>query len=104
MAEYVKKIELIKKLCDKCDPKCEIETTRCGLVDTVIQMATADVAEVKRGEWIWDINATDWGIGAWICSECHVINNNIPQRSTCRPLAWTGSKFCPNCGADMRGE
>ena len=63
----------------------------------------ADFVEIKYGKWIWDINAIDWGIGGWVCSECHTVNSNIPQKPTYRPLLWAGSKFCPNCGANMNG-
>lgn len=49
--------------------------------------------ERPQGEWIY--NSYGNGCGNWHCSECGVIifmgknaNNN----------------FCPNCGADMRGE
>ena len=57
----------------------------------------------KRGKWIWDKDAIDWNIGAWVCSNCHVRNDNIPHSEIIFPLRWSGSKFCPNCGADMRG-
>lgn len=40
--------------------------------------------EPKKGEWIADIDG-------YTCSECEFFNAN-------------DDKFCPNCGADMRGE
>lgn len=63
----------------------------------------ADVVERKRGEWVWDDHAIDWGLGGWVCNNCHARNDNIPAKPDVLPYAWLGSHFCPNCGADMRG-
>ena len=50
-----------------------------------------DAVPVRHGRWI----ETKHG---FCCNQCH----------TRRPLDWDGrmwlSSFCPNCGADMRGE
>ena len=49
----------------------------------------ADVREVKRGKWIYD---------SWCkfrCSECRALSKSEPAGR---------ENFCPNCGADMRGE
>lgn len=62
------------------------------------------IAEPKRGEWIWDKDGIDWNIGAWRCSNCHGRNANLPNDERIIPLQWSGSNFCPNCGADMRGK
>jgi hypothetical protein len=61
-------------------------------LDEVLNDApTADVVEVRHGEWGFD------GLG-WTCSECGEyalsIKTNLQSRS----------KYCPNCGADMRGK
>lgn len=58
--------------------------------------------EQKHGHWILDPDGMDWGIPAWCCSECHCRNDNIPPNiEKVNPLRWSGSKFCPNCGAQM---
>jgi rubrerythrin len=61
-----------------------------------------EITDRPQGEWIWDNDAVDWNLGAWICSNCHARNDNIPHSEKIIPLRWSGSKFCPNCGADMR--
>lgn len=64
----------------------------------------ADVAPVKHGKWVWNPNGMDWGLGAWECSECACRNNNLGMNSKMNPLMFSGSKYCPNCGAKMDGE
>ena len=62
----------------------------------------ADVVEQRHGEWVWDENGMDWGLGAWRCSECgskpetwwEASQKYVPRRCS-------GSKYCPNCGAKM---
>ena len=58
---------------------------------------TADVRENVRGEWIEDKKAEQEHQlifhKVWTCSQC--------GERQCGPK---GSNFCPNCGADMRGE
>ena len=48
----------------------------------------ADVRPVRRGKWI------DHQEGRWIYAKC----------SVCGTVHDVKSNFCPNCGADMRGE
>ena len=60
-------------------------------VDLMMQIVrtteAADVAPVKRGRWDW--------VGIWECSKC-----KYPWTHPTSPTA----NYCPNCGADMRGE
>lgn len=70
-------------------------------VKMVENAPTADVAPVKHGKWVWDPNGMDWGLGAWKCSECANRNNNLPMDNKMNPLVFSGSKYCPNCGAKM---
>ena len=53
--------------------------------------------ERMRGEWVEDDDGWDGEI--WRCSECDAVftlNDGTPEEN--------GYNFCPNCGADMRGE
>lgn len=45
---------------------------------------------VKRGHWIEKVSYSGWGVSIYTCSECENAET-IP------------SKFCPNCGAELRG-
>lgn len=76
----------------------------CGIMDAKqIIMNAPSVSDRPQGEWIWDKDGIDWNIGAWRCSNCHGRNANLPNDETIIPLQWSGSNFCPNCGARMKG-
>jgi len=58
----------------------------------IFQMPSADVVERKRGEWEFKPP------NGWACSACGEWGLMIDNRGICK------SNFCPNCGADMRGD
>ena len=61
------------------------------LVDTFAEIPSADVVESKRGEWI---KLPSNGIGN--TAECSVCHDSVYGYESCN--------FCPNCGANMRGD
>lgn len=66
--------------------KARFETIQI-VINILNSQPTADVREVVKGEWI------DMGSGQ-VCSECHEIQYGYDNYR----------RYCPNCGADMRGE
>ena len=62
-----------------------------------------NVAPVVHGKWVWDNNAHDWNLGAFVCSVCKCKNDNLPDNRY-NPYMFAGSHYCPNCGAKMDGE
>ncbi len=104
MAEYIERKALIHHLENCID---EVNNTNGYTEDfktclrLVKNLPAADVEEVKRGKWIWDPNGMDWGLGSWQCSECACRNNNLPMNNRINPLVFSGSKYCPHCGAKM---
>ena len=64
----------------------------------VDHLPSADVVEVKHGEW----QITDAYPHNVYCSECH------ERFAQTHWAVWEDGSlprnFCPNCGADMRGE
>lgn len=96
--DYKKLIEREKAECYPTDDEFE-DGCKTGLgisVGVIDEMPPADVAEVKHGEW--ENKLPD----GWQCSECFEI---IPLRFMAM-FCWGRNRmnFCPNCGADMRGE
>lgn len=70
------------------------EPSDIGAFENIVkQLPSADAVERKRGRWVRK------NIGGWHCSEC---DNQapFPCMASCQYL----TDFCPNCGADMRGE
>lgn len=56
------------------------------------QLPTADVVSVVRGKWIADGDGYHWTYNCSICGW----KDGYPFNKR--------HNFCPNCGADMRGE
>ena len=67
--------------------EAKVETVLNQFIDWIDEAPTIE-PERKRGEWI------PCG-GSFRCSEC----SSMPEFKDIRRL-----HFCPNCGADMRGE
>lgn len=65
------------------------------------------IEERKKGKWILDEDPHD---GDCRCSACLIAIDQMHERnhSLLNTLTggkwWTFYKYCPNCGADMRGE
>ena len=64
------------------------QSTILGVVGTIKNTRTADVVEVRHGEWkkLYD------KAPRYVCTACNHLYNNREY------------KFCPNCGAKMDGE
>lgn len=73
-------------------------------INDIARLPSVDAVPVVHGRWIYDINAQDWGIGGFKCSVCDAVNQNLPVVEKIRVSWFVGSKYCPNRGADMRGE
>lgn len=58
----------------------------------------APTVERPKGKWIPNDTLFHHGKTSWRCSVCNDVIDDVP---TCmnKPLY----KFCPNCGAEMRG-
>lgn len=61
-----------------------------------------NITKVEYAEWYYDPNGMDWGLGAWKCSKCHTKNDNLGGSKNINPYMFSGSKFCPQCGAVMK--
>ena len=98
MTEYIKKSIAIAIVSDSADmyPFEKNEAIR-----RIEDSTPAEVAPVVHGRWEYDENATDWGIGGYICSECKTKNNNLPCNRVKSVRMFSGAKFCPTCGAKM---
>lgn len=66
------------------------------LMSIIEKQPTADVMEAKRGEWIQLDECANEGV---YCSVCHKKVYKIEYANQALKSA-----YCPNCGADMRGD
>ena len=96
MAEYVSKSTLYA-LCGK-------RGITYLHVSDIDNMPADDVAPVVPAMWVWNPNGMDYELGAWQCGRCFTRNNNLPMNNKINPLMFTGSKYCPECGAKMNAE
>lgn len=98
MAEYICREAIIDDL------EKEIEAGNVALDEDVwinkgLRIAIRDIKDsksidaqpVKRGHWIEIAGYGGWSNPYFKCSECETTES-------------VTSNFCPNCGADMRGE
>lgn len=98
--EYIERGALIERLKFKRDNEPNLDgRKRYGLDSAISQVRkapTADVAEVRRGEWINNNGKT-----LYVCSECGKV---CPYDASADLVEYWTCNFCPNCGANMRGE
>lgn len=100
MDEYISKTLLLEAInTDITIPHNE----RCAqLLEAILNAPKVNVREVTYAEWYYDSNGLDWGLGAWKCSKCHTKNDNLGMGKDINPYMFSGSKFCPQCGAIMK--
>jgi hypothetical protein len=100
MSKYINADELISALNDTIEKHKNSDnftrTVRAAenMITIIKRIPSADVVEVKHGEW--ERIESDASVD-FRCSTCHRyrFHNGEMLRKY---------KFCPNCGADMRGE
>lgn len=77
----------------------------CMMYDDLSRMLDELIAE-NKGEWI-KIQSGDKDFPeSIVCSKCKNENSHLDFNEHNEPIGkvFVTSKFCPNCGADMRGE
>ena len=99
MARYIDMDKLLENLKKQYGEdlgwQCTVNMSDIGMM--IEDAHTADVAEVRHGEWV-SVTYTYFGLKRYECSECR--DDEYWQK---RYLEHK-EKFCPNCGADMRGD
>ena len=109
MNEYIEREATYNVLTEYYHHSTEVQHE--ALREAIMRVPSAEVGAIVHGEWEYDENGYDWNLPAWRCSKCHAVNGNIPPWIKTQtgvrevnPLLFSGSNFCPNCGADMRGN
>lgn len=94
MSKYINADEFRKIVKDKQDTSMEFDDdwyAYDNVIEMLDEMPSADVVEAKYGYWKPLNNDPVNHPMVSLCSEC-------------RYISYMRTDFCPNCGADMRGE
>ena len=73
------------------DKQWDYKKELCVLKPVIDQLPTVDAVEVVHGHWVGGYKGTEYTIPK--CSQCGYGNGAVGT-----------SNYCPNCGADMRGD
>lgn len=84
--------EMINIMCHGCARKCD-DTSGCIVEDYAEAIYNAGYRKQNEGEWI-EKN------GLYVCSEC---DKTCPYDAQADDISYWECKFCPNCGAKMKG-
>lgn len=93
MASYIEKEKAIKAIVEH-PSKIAVFTEKA--IKAIESLSTADVVEVKHGEWFVLDECANEGV---YCSMCHKKVYKLHYANQALK-----SKFCPNCGARMITE
>lgn len=97
MDDYIKRSYALKAVCDYCVMNCDVDEEKCHQYDFMQNnIPAADVRENVRGKWK---NTVAFHIE---CSECGC--NISANKGIVFFTHDSKYNFCPNCGADMRGN
>ena len=87
MSRYIDREDLLNNL-----KQFAAEYLKPFIVSLIEKQPTADVKEVKHGQWSWYTISKDYYIDIkYVCSQCHYTEQYATD-------------FCPNCGAQMDEE
>ena len=100
MAEYISRQKAIEAIMDlpNCPNGYSDTYDKACIIGMLVDVPTTDVRENVKGEWVQIKNES------WECSVCHKENCYAFRYNDYLTDRILQDFFCPNCGADMRGE
>lgn len=104
MSEYIERGALMRffdEMADNASIIREVEWTEV-LKEMSAHIKTADVVEVKHGEWLEPIWDSDWHSMTATCSHCRE-RGEVRFKRNLQNILVIDSPRCPACGAFMRG-
>ena len=109
MNEYIKKEDIVKYI-DNMPSELTEDGRRMvrqiRLKEFVAELHTYSFPDREKGEWTKIQSGDDKFPESIVCSKCKNENSHLDFDEHGEPIGkvFITSKFCPNCGADMRGE
>lgn len=92
--------EALEVLCDCCSIEGHCSADGCAEYQKISKLTTVDAVPVVHGRWEKEDQSGISIDGYMVCSACNVM---IPKPDYNR-YCLHRLNFCPNCGADMRGD
>ena len=104
MAEYIERDDIYYTLkemyCDECtDEKCQM-CEYAKIMFVLDNLPIADVQPIRRGNWICNQELYYNGMAKCSCCNAEFYVEDIQALQGDAECV----KYCPNCGADMRGD
>lgn len=96
MTDYIKREEAINAFDDPRVDRYYGDVSPSSVIDVIKTIPAADVLENVRGHWT-NVQISVTGSSMADCSICGVTVHNSFMGNA-------APNFCPNCGANMRGE
>ena len=102
--EYIKKSDLMAKVVT--ETLSDYTEDDVIYVDVINQLPTYSFPDREKGEWIKIQSGDDKFPESIVCSKCKNENSHLDFDEHGEPIGkvFITSKFCPNCGTDMRGN
>lgn len=108
MAEYIERDMVLRE----AESRIMWGASAMAVYELIRDVPAADVAPVLPGKWEW---FEEWSPGTtdyptecddcgWRCSNCKTKLEDVVGGYWDDPDDEPKMKFCPNCGADMRGS
>ena len=94
MSRYIDANKLIERLMHSPLFLLAPKNSKDGIIDLIVHQPTADVVEVRHGEWETPTTIKGREFNVPHCSVCDGIPCGVDENT----------KYCPNCGAKMDGE
>ena len=108
MSDYIKREDAIRACNERQIISGDFITgirypTADEIREVITDIPSADVVERKRGKWTYNLEQGDpISIECPLCGATIYISGDIPDDENY--LFAEDYNFCPNCGADMRGN
>lgn len=101
MAEYISREAAIEAMYKDAEAHPD-HTFWTSQHEALMDIPAADVRPVLRGKWIQTTQPMGWRDEE--CAECSVCGEDFVLDEWAMDEFTNLMNFCPNCGADMRGE
>lgn len=102
MKECIEREAALEGICLDCAVQYDCKDEKCSDYMRIKRIPAADVREAKRGEWKQVVGFT--GVEAFGFKETMIVGWGCNVCGFEVDVSEGDYNFCPNCGAEMKGE